>query len=49
MRRRRSPTCDGSGPPAYLRLASFPRFRVAAYHQMLSAGILDEDSRSQNP
>ncbi len=36
-----------SGSSIYLRLASFPRFSVAAYHRMLSAGILDEDSRTE--
>ena len=36
-----------SGSPAYLRLASFPRFSVAAYHRLLSAGILDENSRTE--
>jgi Uma2 family endonuclease len=36
-----------SGSPAYLRLASFPRFSVSAYHRMLDAGILDEDARTE--
>jgi Uma2 family endonuclease len=36
-----------AGPPAYLKLASFPRFSVNAYHRMLDAGILDEDSRTE--